>query len=121
MLYVGGFVRSQVTAERVKAHFEGLVFGEVERFEWDAIEALNFVCHEALDGGAEPVDAFHTGVDSALSGMDIPSEHVDQIHTAGTEAFESTLQETGNVEKVMDGGLDDFIEAYLKWNPSKEG
>ena len=31
-----------------------------------------------------------------------------------------TEQETGNVEKVMDGGLDEFIEAYLKWNPSKE-
>ena len=28
--------------------------------------------------------------------------------------------ETGNVEKVMDGGIDDFIEAFLKWNPNKE-
>jgi hypothetical protein len=24
----------------------------VIRYEWDAIEALNFVCYEALDGGA---------------------------------------------------------------------
>ena len=31
-----------------------------------------------------------------------------------------TEQETGNVERVMDGGIDEFIEAYLKWNPSKE-
>jgi len=28
-----------------------------------------------------------------------------------------TEQETGNVERVMDGGLDEFIEAYLKWKP----
>jgi peptide chain release factor 2 len=27
-----------------------------------------------------------------------------------------TSAETGNVVKVLDGGLDDFIEAYLKWN-----
>lgn len=27
-----------------------------------------------------------------------------------------TSAETGNVVKVLDGGLDEFIEAYLKWN-----
>ena len=31
-----------------------------------------------------------------------------------------TDMETGNVEKVMDGGIDEFIEAYLKWQPGKE-
>ena len=36
----------------VKAHFKGLIKGKVERFEWDSLESLNFVCHEALDGGA---------------------------------------------------------------------
>ena len=41
-----------LTAEKVKAHFGELIKGKVERFEWESIEALNFVCHEALDGGA---------------------------------------------------------------------
>jgi hypothetical protein len=41
----------QVTAERVKAHFKGICFGEVERFEIPNLEALNFLLHESLDGG----------------------------------------------------------------------
>ena len=40
-----------LTAEKVKAHFSGLINGEVIRYEWPSIEALNFVCHDALDGG----------------------------------------------------------------------
>jgi hypothetical protein len=42
----------ELTAERVKAHFGPLIQGEVIRYEWPAIEALNFVCFAALDGGA---------------------------------------------------------------------
>lgn len=45
-------LKEKVTAEKVKAHFADLIKGKVECFEWDAIESLNFVCHEALDGGA---------------------------------------------------------------------
>lgn len=41
-----------LTTEVVKQHFGNLIQGEVERFEWSAIESLNFVCHGALDGGA---------------------------------------------------------------------
>jgi hypothetical protein len=40
-----------LTAEKVKAHFGDLIQGEVIRYEWASIEALNFVCHQALDGG----------------------------------------------------------------------
>jgi len=42
----------ELTPERVKAHLGGLVLGPVDRYEWPSIEALNFVCHQALDGGA---------------------------------------------------------------------
>lgn len=45
-------LKTYLTAELVKKHFGPLIKGKVERFEWDAIESLNFVCHEALDGGA---------------------------------------------------------------------
>ena len=45
-------LKKHLTADKVKAHFGELIKGKVERFEWESIEALNFVCHEALDGGA---------------------------------------------------------------------
>lgn len=44
-------LQKYLTAELVKDHFGDLVKGKVERYEWDAIESLNFICHEALDGG----------------------------------------------------------------------
>jgi hypothetical protein len=45
------FLREQLTTERVKAHFGELVHGDVERFELPNLHALNFLLHEALDGG----------------------------------------------------------------------
>ncbi len=44
-------IKAHLTAERVKTHLGDLVQGEVVRYEMDNIEALNFVCYEALDGG----------------------------------------------------------------------
>jgi hypothetical protein len=41
----------EVTAERVKKHFAGICLGEVERYELPNLHALNFVLHQALDGG----------------------------------------------------------------------
>ena len=41
----------EVTAERVKQHFAAVCKGKVERFELPNLEALNFLLHEALDGG----------------------------------------------------------------------
>lgn len=45
-------LKQYLTTDLVKSHFKGLIKGKVERFEWDSLESLNFVCHEALDGGA---------------------------------------------------------------------
>jgi hypothetical protein len=41
----------QLTPERVKAHFAGIAFGPVERYELPNLEALNFLLHNALGGG----------------------------------------------------------------------
>ncbi|HEV2765872.1 MAG TPA: hypothetical protein VGV38_22995, partial [Pyrinomonadaceae bacterium] len=41
----------EVTAERVKRHFEGICRGAVERFELPNLGALNFLLHESLGGG----------------------------------------------------------------------
>jgi len=45
-------LKREVTKERVTAHFAGIAFGVVERFEMDNLLALKFVLHQALDGGA---------------------------------------------------------------------
>ncbi len=41
----------EVTAARVKEHFQGICKGEVERFELPNLGALNFLLHESLGGG----------------------------------------------------------------------
>ena len=41
----------EVTAERVKQHFQGICNGQVERFELPNLGALNFLLHESLGGG----------------------------------------------------------------------
>ncbi|MBM3397205.1 MAG: hypothetical protein FJY28_01010 [Betaproteobacteria bacterium] len=44
-------LEQQLTAERVRAHFAGLVNGPVERYDLPQLGALNFVMHNALGGG----------------------------------------------------------------------
>ncbi len=41
----------QLTRDRVRAHFRGVITGDVERFELPNLHALNFLLHGALDGG----------------------------------------------------------------------
>ncbi len=67
------FVR-EVTSESVKAHFEGIVTGNVERYEVPNVLALNFVLHGALNGGASRSlrsDALGKSLSSALLRMEI--------------------------------------------------
>lgn len=42
---------SRLTSDVVRAHFAHLVHGRVDRYHLPGIHALNFVMHEALDGG----------------------------------------------------------------------
>ena len=44
-------LREQLTPHRVKDHFGPLLRGEVERFELPNLHAMNFVLHDALEGG----------------------------------------------------------------------
>ena len=41
----------QVTSERLQEHFGELIKGDIDRYELPNINALNFVCKGALDGG----------------------------------------------------------------------
>lgn len=64
----------EVTAERVKHHFQGIATGKVERFEAPNVLALNFVLHGALNGGASRSlrsDSLGKSLSSALLRMEI--------------------------------------------------
>jgi hypothetical protein len=65
---------AQVTAERVKDHFRELCRGNVERYELPNLHALNFVLHQALDGGGTVslrTDAQGKTLSAALLRMEI--------------------------------------------------
>jgi hypothetical protein len=44
-------IKKHLTKERVKEHFKGICFGEVERYELPNIRALNFILNKTLGGG----------------------------------------------------------------------
>ena len=64
----------EVTRERVKQHFAGLITGDVERFELPNLNALNFLLHGALGGGGTislKTDAQGKTMSTALLRMEI--------------------------------------------------
>jgi len=64
----------EVTAARVKQHFQGMITGEVERYEVPNVLALKFVLHGALNGGASRSlrsDALGKSLSSALLRLEI--------------------------------------------------
>ena len=65
---------NQVTAARVARHFRGMV-SRVERFELPNLSALNFLLHDALDGGGTislKTDAQGKVYSTALLRLEIP-------------------------------------------------
>ena len=71
-------LKDQVTAERVKAHFAGVVEGEVVRYELPNIAALNFVMDKTLGGGVTrslALDAHGKSLSSALLDLEIELPH----------------------------------------------
>ena len=64
----------EVTPERVRAHFAGVVYGSVTRYELPQLGALNFVMRQALGGGVTrslALDAHGKCLGAALLGMEI--------------------------------------------------
>jgi hypothetical protein len=64
----------QVTVARVRRHFKGMAT-DVERFELPNLHALNFLLHDALDGGGTislKTDAQGKVYSTALLRMEIP-------------------------------------------------
>ena len=67
----------EVTPERVRAHFAGVVHGSVTRYELPQLGALNFVMQQALGGGVTrslALDAHGKCLGAALLSMEIAAE-----------------------------------------------
>ncbi len=67
-------LREKITADRVRAHFAGIVHGEVTRYEIPSVGALNFVLQNALGGGVTrslALDAHGKSLSSRLLDMEI--------------------------------------------------
>ena len=70
-----GWLQTHVTVERVKELFQGIVEGEVVRYELPRIGALNFVLRRALGGGVTrslALDAHGKSLSSAILSLEIP-------------------------------------------------
>ncbi|MGH8678670.1 MAG: AtuA-related protein [Burkholderiales bacterium] len=68
-------LEKHLTAARVKAHFSGIVHGEVIRYTLPAIGALNFVMHRSLGGGVTrslALDTHGKCLASAILSVEIP-------------------------------------------------
>ena len=69
------WLRRHVTPEQVKAHFAGIVRGDVVRYELPKIAALSFVMFDTLGGGVTrslALDAHGKSLSSALLDLDVP-------------------------------------------------
>jgi len=79
-------VKAQVTAERVKAAFSGVIGGAVERYELPGLHGFNFVLHDALEGGVNSslnLDAHGKSWSFLLLSLDVEMEG-DGQDEAGT-------------------------------------
>ncbi len=75
-----GLLSEQVTVEKVKAFFGGVVRGEVARHDLPNLKAFNFVMDDALEGGVNEALAVDTHGKSRASillcmEIDVPDDH----------------------------------------------
>ncbi|HLU02716.1 MAG TPA: hypothetical protein VKZ94_08125 [Advenella sp.] len=78
-------LKTQLTAERLKAFYSGVITGDVLRYEVDNIHALNFVAHGALGGGVSRslcLDNYGKALSAAILGfeMDVPESLRGKLH-----------------------------------------
>jgi hypothetical protein len=69
------FLKSAVTAERLRQHLQGIVAGAVTRYELPNVEGLQFVCERALAGGvtsALTLDSHGKALSYAVLEMPLP-------------------------------------------------
>ena len=79
----------ELTRDRVRDHFRGVITGNVERFELPNLHALNFLLHGALDGGGTlslKTDAQGKVFSTALLRLtlDVPDAEARRLKLPGT-------------------------------------
>jgi hypothetical protein len=83
-------LRSVLTPDRIAAHFEGTVFGDVQRFEAPGVSAFNFVLKQALGGGgmaSQRLDAQGKAYGQRALEMTVPvpAAWFDAVHVPFTQ------------------------------------
>ena len=74
----------ELTIERVKKHFRGIVLGDVERFELPNLKALNFLLHDSLGGsGSASIKNDAQGKTHAMAllrmAIEVPDEYTPPV------------------------------------------
>ncbi|GAC1539829.1 MAG: hypothetical protein NVS2B17_15500 [Candidatus Velthaea sp.] len=77
-------LKEQLSAERFRAFYTGVVTGPVERYHIDSLWALNFVAQGALGGGVSRslcLDNYGKALSAAILGfeLDVPDALRDQL------------------------------------------
>ena len=90
-------LKELLTPQRVKEHFGAMVKGKVERFELPNLHAMNFVLHDALEGGGTVslmTDAQAKVTATALLRMEIevPQQVADEVRGRGRVPEDVTRQ-----------------------------
>jgi len=92
-------LKEQLTAERFKAFYAGVIKGEVTRHEVDNIDALNFVCQGALGGGVSRslcLDNYGKALSAAILGFEIEVPRALFAYLRGTELLDATVITQGD-------------------------
>ena len=74
-------LKAQLTAEKFKAFYTGVVTGKVTRYEIDGLAMLNFVAEGALGGGVSRslcLDNYGKSLSAAVLGFEL--EIPDELH-----------------------------------------
>jgi hypothetical protein len=85
-------LQKYLTRDRVREHFQGIITGDVERFELPNLKALNFLLHGALDGGGTlslKTDAQGKVYSTALLRLvlDVPDDEAKSLGLPGFSAL----------------------------------
>lgn len=75
-------LKQQLTAERFKEHYRGVIKGNVTRYDVDGLHAMNFVAEGALGGGVSRslcLDNYGKALSAAILGFEV--EVPDALHS----------------------------------------
>ncbi|HTO51148.1 MAG TPA: hypothetical protein VML91_26170 [Burkholderiales bacterium] len=80
------FLKEQLTAERLKTFYQGVITGEVERYPIDGLAVMNFVAHGALGGGVSRslcLDNYGKALSAAILGFELEIPDALRSHLRG--------------------------------------